>query len=82
MSLIPSITISDFKRLKVAEIQEMKSVEVTADSEVLFYAIIPPQNGGMTITDNIRTNAEYLAHRANSVGGKDPSEFGEINAVV
>ena len=75
MSLIPQITISEFKKLTGAEIKEMKSVEVTADGEVVFYAIIPPYRGGMSINDNIRTQAEYLGHRGNSVGGLEPQEL-------
>jgi hypothetical protein len=75
MSLISQISLSEFKRLKSSEIKEMKSVEVTADGEVLFYAIIPPYRGGMTINDNIRTQAEYLAHRSNSVGGLEPRDL-------
>lgn len=75
MSLIPQITISEFKRLTASEIKEMKSVEVTSDGEVLFYAIIPPKQGGMSIIDNITAQAEYLGHRANSVGGLEPQDI-------
>ena len=74
-TLIPSLTITDFRKLKAVEIKAMKSVEILSDGEVLFYAIIPPQNGGMSITDTIRTEAEYLSARGNSVGGQDPQEL-------
>ena len=77
MSLIPSMPISEFKRLKAGEIKEMQSVEVTSDGEVLFTAIIPPVNAGMTMVDTIRTEAEYLGVRGNSVGGKTPAELRE-----
>ncbi|MFC1924297.1 hypothetical protein ACFLXA_02905 [Chloroflexota bacterium] len=73
--LIPSITLSDFKRLKANQLKEMKSCIVTCDGEYLFTAIIPPSNGGMSITDNIKTQAEYLGHRGTTVGGKDPEEL-------
>ena len=72
MSLIPEISLTEFKKLKATEIKEMKSVEVSSDGEYLFTVIIPPQNCGTVITDNIKTQAEYLAQRGNSVGGKMP----------
>jgi hypothetical protein len=75
MSLIPQISISEFKKLSASQIKEMKSVEVISDGEPLFYAIIPPYRGGMSINDNIRTQAEYLGHRGNSVGGLEPQDL-------
>lgn len=75
MSLIPQIARADFKKLSASKLREMKSVEVTSDGETLFFAIIPPLNGGMTIVDTIKTEAEYLSARANTVGGKEPSEL-------
>lgn len=74
-SLIPTITFSEFKKLNASKLKEMKSVEITSDGETLFFAIIPPKNGGMTITDNIKTHAEYLAVKGNSVGGKEPDDL-------
>jgi hypothetical protein len=73
--LIPSISLSNFKKLSAPQIKEMKSVEVTADGETLFFAIIPPVGGGMSITDSIKIQAEYLGVRGNSVGGKNPEEL-------
>jgi len=70
--LIPTISWTEFKKLTASQIKEMKSVAVTFNSEPLFFVIIPPLNGGMSITDNIKTQAEYLAVRSNTVGGKDP----------
>jgi len=75
MSLIPQISYTEFKKLTASKVKEMKSVEVTSNGETLFYAIIPPIGGGMTITDNIKTQAEYLGVRGNTVGGKDPAEL-------
>jgi hypothetical protein len=72
MALIPEISLSEFKKLKASEIKDLKSVIVTSDGDYLFAAIIPPLNGGISITDNIRTQAEYLGARGNTVGGKDP----------
>jgi len=75
MSLIPQISYTELKKLTASKVKEMKSVEVTSDGEALFYAIIPPEQGGMSITDAIKTQAEYLGVRANTVGGKDPTEL-------
>ena len=72
--LIPTISYTQFKKLPAGKLKEMKSVAVTSDGETLFFAIIPPQHGGMTITDTIKTEAEYLAARGNTVGGKNPDE--------
>lgn len=75
MPLIPEISIVEFRKLKVPEIKQMKSCTVMADGEILFIAIIPPQGGGMAVNDNIKTQAEYLGLRANTVGGKEPAEL-------
>jgi hypothetical protein len=72
MALIPQMNLTDFKHLKAGQIKELKSVEVISDGQYVFTAIIPPLNRGTTITDNIKTQAEYLAVKSNSVGGKDP----------
>ena len=69
-TLIPSMTIAEFKRLKAAEIKELKSVEVTADGEYLFTAIIP--HGDAISSDYGRVHAEYLGVKTNIVGGQDP----------
>jgi len=69
--LIPQITIAVFKNLKAEQIKKLKSAEITSNGEVLFYAIIPPEEGGTTITDVIKTEAEHLAFRANTIGGKE-----------
>ncbi len=74
MSEIPQMTIVEFKKLKAHQIKEMKSVEVISDGEHLFTAIIPPINAGMGIVDTIKTQADYLGARGNSVGGKTPED--------
>ena len=76
-NLIPTISFSEFLCLDPTQMKEMKSFEVTLDGETVFFAIIPPLKGGMTITDVIKTEADYLAARGNAVGGKDPREFVE-----
>jgi len=65
---IPSITITDFKRLKVAELKQMKCCEVTSDGEYLF-TFINPQ------TDYVRRQSEYMGEMSNTVGGKTPQEI-------
>ena len=69
-TLIPSISFSEFKKLKVSDIRELKAVEVTADNEYLMTVIIP--HGDMHSTDYVRIQAEYLGVKANIAGGKDP----------
>jgi hypothetical protein len=72
-TLIPSIELVDFRKYTSEQIRELKSVEITEDGNYLCTMIIPPFNSGATITGNIKTQAEYLAMRGNTVGGKDPS---------
>jgi len=72
--LIPEVPLSEFKKLKTSEIQKLKSCAITSDGDVIFFAIIPPLNAGMTITDHVRIQAEYMAQNANSVGGKELEE--------
>jgi hypothetical protein len=74
-TLIPNIPLSEFKKLKASEIKNLKSCEITSDGIYLFTVIIPPVNGGMTITDHIRTKAEYLGVQGNTVGGKELREL-------
>ena len=76
--LIPQMSLSTFKKLNSCEIKELKSYAVTSDGELLFFAIIPPKNGGMTITDHVNTKAEYLGVSANTGGGKFVEEITEL----
>ena len=69
--MIPSVTLTDIKHLKAHELRKLKSCEVTADGKYLGTFIIPPEDGGMSVTDNLKTQAEYLGHQANSIGGKN-----------
>jgi hypothetical protein len=73
--LIASMSLSDFKKLKAPEIKEMQSIEIVSDGEYLFTAIIPPYAGGLTIKETIKTQAEFLGQRGNSVGGKAPDDL-------
>lgn len=73
--IISSITISEFKLLKVSEIRELKAVEITADGEHLFTAVIP--HGDPYARDYIKTQAAYLSVKANITGGRELAELKE-----
>ena len=61
--LIPSYSISDFKKLKASEYKRLKSAEITSDGEYLFTFV-------NSNTDYIRTQVEGLAHLSNTQGGE------------
>jgi len=63
-SLIPSYTISDFKKLKVPDIKRLKSCELTSDGEYLCTIVF-------ACNDYIRTESEGLASLSNTQGGED-----------
>ena len=66
MSLISQIKLSDLRKRSTAEIKVFPSVEVIGEEgEYIGTLIIPPVVGGMTIYDDIKTNAEYLGVRSN-----------------
>lgn len=71
--LIPAISLTEFRKFikesKAEEIKRLKSCEVVGDGEYLFTVIFQPTPNDISINDNIRTQAEYLAVRANTVGG-------------
>lgn len=57
-SLIPEITITEFKKLKVPQIKRLKSCEVFENGEYLFTFINPS-------TDYIRMQSEYKGQLSN-----------------
>lgn len=71
-NLIPQMTVSEFKQLKAHAIKDLKSVEIMSDGVYLLTVIIP--HGDMVASEYIRTQAEYLAVKANISGGQDPDE--------
>ena len=74
--LIPSISITEFKKLKVHELKELKSCEVISDGQYLF-TFINAQ------TDYIRVQSEYMAEISNTIGGRELDEvIGVAYAVV
>ena len=74
--LIPTITSTEFKKLKDSEIRALMAVEVISDGEHLFTAIIP--HGDIYSKDYIKVQSEYLALKANITGGLDPSKLKEV----
>lgn len=62
--LIPIITLSDLRKLKVSQIKRLKSAEVYSDGEYLC-TLVNPQ------TDYIKLQAEYMGQLSNSVSGED-----------
>lgn len=61
--LIPTYTISEFKKLKVPELKRLKSCEINSDGEYLFTFVNPN-------TDFIRRQTEYMSQLSNSVKGE------------
>ncbi len=77
-TLIPNVTISEFKKLKVSQMKELSSCEVLSDGEYLFTFI----NGSLEASGNVRDNAEQWGSVSNSVGGKTIEEILEVEVVV
>ena len=71
-TLIPSMPITGFRKLKAEQIKRMKSLEVYSDGVLLFTAIIP--KGDASSRDYAIVQGEYLGMRSNIVGGLDPAE--------
>ena len=65
-TLIPEITISDFRKLKVPQLKRLKSCEITSDGEYLFTFV----NGMTEPSGYLRTQTEYNCQTANAVGGE------------
>lgn len=72
--LIPDITWTQFQKIvKDGKINELKSCNVTYNSEVIFAAAIP--HGDIDIRTNQLATFQELGLRMNILGGKDPEEF-------
>lgn len=69
--LIPSISFTEFKKLKAEQLKELKSCEVTFNSEYLFTFV----NGNTEESGYLRTQTEYNCQTANAVGGKTVEEL-------
>ena len=66
--LIPTMTITEFRQLKVSQLRRMKSCEIFADGEYLFTFV----NGNTETSGFLRTQTEYSCCNANGVGGEMP----------
>ena len=68
LTLIPSMSITDFKKLKVSELKRLKSLEILSDGEYLGTIVFSK-------TDYIRIRVEGFAHLSNTQGGEDPENM-------
>lgn len=75
--LIPTVNWTDFQKVaKMGRLKELNSCEINFNSEHFFTFINPN-------TDYVKTQAEYLALKSNSVGGKTLEQIMETaHAVV
>ena len=76
-TLIPSYSISEFKKLKAHQLKEVKSCEISSDGEYLFTFL----NGNTESSGYIKGKAEYLAMKSNAAGGKTIEEILEAESV-
>ena len=67
-TLIPNMSITDFKKLKVSELKRLKSLEILSDGEYLATIVF-------SRTDYIRIRVEGFAHLSNTQGGEDPENI-------
>jgi hypothetical protein len=71
-NILPSVTVTELKKLlwklKSDDFKDLKSFEVTANSEYLFTVIIPR-------TEFIKQESLYKGELSNAVGGTDPRSF-------
>ncbi len=65
-TLIPQISVSEFKKLKVPELKRLKSCEVYSDGQYLFTFV----NGGVDSSGFLRLQTEYKCQTANAVAGE------------
>lgn len=70
-TLIPEMTITDFKKLKVPELKRLKSCEVFADGEYVFTFV----NGGIDGSGYLRMQTEYKCQMANAITGETLDEI-------
>lgn len=68
--LIPSITFTEFHKLKADQLRRLKSYEITFNGDYLFTFV----NGKTEETGYLRTQTEYNCETANAVGGETLAE--------
>jgi len=75
MSIVPEVSITEFKKFKVHELKELKCCEVLSDGEYLFSFVNPA-------TDYIRQQVQNLGQLSNAVKGKDLAEITEQREIT
>lgn len=70
-TLIPEMTITEFRKLKVPELKRLKSCEVYSDGEYLFTFV----NGSIDTSGFLRTQTEYKCQTGNAVSGEKLEEI-------
>lgn len=70
--LIPSYSLTAFRKLKAEELKQLKCFEVTYDGEYVCTVIVPQ-------TPYIRNQAENMGQLSNAVGGKTLEEITEVS---
>ena len=73
-TLIPQLTISEFKKLKVPELKRLKSCEIYSDGEYLFTFV----NGGVDASGFLRLQTEYKCQTANGISGETLEQILEL----
>lgn len=69
--LIPSIPLSEFKKLKTEQLRRLKCCEVVSDGEYVFTFV----NGVLEPSGYLRKQSEYRGQEANAVGGETLEEI-------
>ena len=70
-TLIPEITISEFRKLKVPQLKRLKSAEIYSDGEYLFTFV----NGSVDSSGFLRLQTENRCQITNGVSGKTLEEI-------
>jgi hypothetical protein len=71
--IIPNITLTDFRKLKAAQLKRLKSCEVYSDGEYLFTFI----NGNAESSGYLRNSCANNAQAANAVAGENIEQVTE-----
>ena len=64
---VPSISLTEFKKLRPEQLRRLKSCEVTFNTEYLFTFV----NGALEPSGYLRKHTEYGCQAANAMAGKD-----------
>ena len=76
-TLIPELTITEFKKLKVQELKRLKSCEIYSDGEYLFTFV----NGNVDASGFLRLQTEYKCQTANSVCGETLEQILQLEVI-